>query len=411
MKLSIIVCIYNTPREYLRASLKSIVRSTLDKYEGEYEICIVDDGSSIDYSDLVSEFGAKYIKTENRGILKARLSGIEMSSGEYIAFCDADDTVSTLYYAPMLDCAYEDGADIVINDWAYHAGERKYYCKNDLTIKNDIDACGADALKLFFEGEGKHHSLFVLWNKIYRAQLLKSAKEQIKKSGQLDSSYGEDVLINFLAWRNAKKVKNIHRGYYFYRIHEGQAVRAGSPSKLKKQIKSMTETLDFMEKELTTHPNKNELVAYLNSWRDLNARYHYTVARENDYTILYDYILEKYKQTELEIAKKEDSLSYFHKIYLGDNFDEIDEALLSLWQNETKNIRYKKGNRYTDSYVEYLLENGKITVNKKSRADFYVPKRKMSLKSRLRFNPTLYKLSLVFFKKNSKLRARLKNKL
>lgn len=410
MKLSIIICIYNTPREYLRASLESIAYSTLDKYAGEYELCIVDDGSSIDYSDLITEFGAKYTKTENRGILKARLGGIDMASGEYIAFCDADDTVSTLYYSPMLDCAYESGADIVINDWAYHAGERKYYCKNDLTIKNDIDASGKDALKLFFSGEGKHHSLFVLWNKIYRAQLLKGAKAQIEKSGLLDSSYGEDVLINFLAWREAENVKNIHRGYYFYRIHEGQAVRAGSPSKLKKQIKSMTETLDFMENELLSHPERDELLSYLSAWRDLNARYHYTVAYENGYTILYDYILEKYKQKELEAAKKEDSLSYFHKLYLGDNFDEIDQILLSLWQNGTKNIRYKKGNFYTDSYVDYLIENGKIIEAKKAGMLVRVPRRKASLKSRLRFNPMLYKLSLVFFKKNSRLRARLKNK-
>lgn len=419
MKLSIIICIYNTPREYLRALLESIVFSTLEKYQGEYEICIVDDGSSIDYSDLVQKFGARYQKTENQGILKARLCGIEMARGEYIAFCDSDDTVSSFYYSPMLDEAEKSGADIVINDWAYHAGDQKYYCKNDIAIKNDIDASGSEVIKLFFSGEGKHHSLFVLWNKIYRAQLLKSAKEQIEKSGQLESSYGEDVLINFLAWREAKSVKNIHRGYYFYRIHKDQAVNASSVDKLKNQIKSMAEALDFMENELSLNQSgdaltkasqSDELIACLNSWRELNARYHYTVAYENGYTALYDFILEKYKQKTLEFAKKEDSVSYFHKIYLGDNFDEIDSALLFLWQNGIKNVRYKVGNRYIDSAISYLIENKKITVNKKTEADFYLPRRKVSLKNRLRFNPAFYKLSLVLFKKNSKLRTIIKNK-
>jgi hypothetical protein len=149
----------------------------------------------------------------------------------------------------------------------------------------------------------------------------------------------------------------------------------------------------------------------LNAWRDLSARYHYTAASENGYTVLYSYILEKYKQEMLEPARKEDSSSYFVKSYLGDNFDEIDTALLSFWQNGTKNIRRKKRDKNLSSSLEYLLENGKITVNEKSRTNARVPRRKASLKNRLRFNPTLYKLSLVFFKKNSKIRARLKNKL
>ncbi len=411
MKLSIIICIYNTPREYLRASLESIVSSTLDKYAGEYEICIVDDGSSIDYSDLVSEFGARYEKTENRGILKARLLGIEMSNGEYIAFCDSDDTVSALYYSPMLDCAYEGGTDIVINDWAYHSGNKKYYCKNDITVKSDIDVADGEVLKLFFKEEGRHHSLFVLWNKIFRAQLLKKAAGKIKASKYLESSYGEDALINFLAFKEAKNAKNIHRGYYFYRIHEGQAVKAGSPIKLKAQIESMAGALDFMENELSFHPQGDELILHLDKWRALSARYHYTVASEHGYTVLFDFILEKYKQKNLEPVRKEDSDAYFDKVYLGDNFDAIEKSLLYLWQDGTKNIRYKKGNRYTDSAVEYLLENGKITVSKKARTDFYVPKRKVCLKNKLRFNSTVYKLSLVLFKKNSKIRARLKNKI
>ena len=410
MKLSIIVCIYNTPREYLRASLESIVNSTLDKYNGEYEIIIVDDGSSIDYSDLVFGVGAKYQKTENQGILKARLLGIEMASGEYIAFCDSDDTVSSLYYSPMLDEAKESGADIVINDWAYHAGDKKYYCKNDITIKNDLDVSENEVLKLFFAGEGKHHSLFVLWNKIYRAQLLRLAAEKIKASGKTDSSYGEDALINFLAWKNAKNVKNIHRGYYFYRIHEGQAVKAGKPSKLKAQIKSMAEALDFMENELLSLPNSGELVSYLNEWRALSARYHYTVAKENGYSALYDFILESYGANELEEARKEDSLSYFDKSYLGDNFDKIDSVILRLWQSENAvSVKHQRGNRYVDEAVKYLEAHGKIV--KKARPKISIPKRKVSLKNKLRFNPTLYKLSLVLFKKNSKIRARLKNKI
>jgi glycosyltransferase involved in cell wall biosynthesis len=97
MKLSIIVCAYNTSKELLRASFESIKSSTISKYDGEYEICFVDDGSEIDYSDLISEYKVKAIKTENRGIFSARMTGIEMAKGEYIAFCECDDYYTDNY--------------------------------------------------------------------------------------------------------------------------------------------------------------------------------------------------------------------------------------------------------------------------------------------------------------------------
>ena len=66
MKFSIIICVYNTPVEYLSEALRSVTDSTLKRISGDYEICMVDDGSDekYDYSALVKEYGVKYIKTE-----------------------------------------------------------------------------------------------------------------------------------------------------------------------------------------------------------------------------------------------------------------------------------------------------------------------------------------------------------
>ena len=106
MKLSIVICIYNTEKEYLVQCLKSIRNSTLKN--DEYEIVVIDDGSTEDYSKIIKKYDPVCVKTPNRGLLSARLLGVMVAKGEYIAFCDSDDTVSFNYYAPMLKKAYEE---------------------------------------------------------------------------------------------------------------------------------------------------------------------------------------------------------------------------------------------------------------------------------------------------------------
>ena len=62
MKLSLIVCIYNTPKEYFESSLKSVYHSTLK----DFEVIVIDDGSTVDYSEIVKKYNPVYVKTENR---------------------------------------------------------------------------------------------------------------------------------------------------------------------------------------------------------------------------------------------------------------------------------------------------------------------------------------------------------
>ena len=63
MKLSILICVYNTPPEYLNSALRSVTESTLKSFEGEWEICLVDDGSTVSYDALTLEYGVRYLKT------------------------------------------------------------------------------------------------------------------------------------------------------------------------------------------------------------------------------------------------------------------------------------------------------------------------------------------------------------
>ena len=116
MKLSVIICVYNTEKQYFEECLKSVRNSTLK----DYEILVIDDGSTIDYTDVIKKYEPRYVKTENRGLFASRLFAISIAKGDYVTFVDSDDTVTFNYHQPMLNAAINLNCDVVINDWAFH---------------------------------------------------------------------------------------------------------------------------------------------------------------------------------------------------------------------------------------------------------------------------------------------------
>ncbi len=87
--VSVIIPAYNSGVCIGRA-IDSVLNQTWD---GEYEIIIVDDGSTDNTAEVVARYGEKvvYIRQENSGSSVARNRGIEVSKGEWIAFLDSDD--------------------------------------------------------------------------------------------------------------------------------------------------------------------------------------------------------------------------------------------------------------------------------------------------------------------------------
>ena len=406
MKLSIIICVYNTDRVYFKSCLDSLTKSTLD----DYEICVVDDGSTVDYSDFVSEYRLKYKKTENRGILSARLTGISMAEGDYAAFCDSDDTVSFNYHRPMVELADREGADIVINDWAFHTARARYFCKGDSTITESISESGQDVLMRFLAQEGREHSYFVLWNKVYKTELLKSAAEAVSSSevAASPSVYAEDALINFFAFREAKKLRNIHTGYYFYRIHASQSVNVVSEEKLATQVRLMSKTLDTMRESLPECALRDRMAECLDRWGELMSRTHYSYAVSAGYKDVADVIKSAYRVEKLAKSTMRDQSAYVNNSLLGGNFTEVDEALLSVYRDEgITELSYDRRDDYVCRSIEYMRASGRA-ISYSKRAATRIPKQKKSTKNRILHNYYVYMIGMLLFKKGSKIRALLK---
>src|SRR5262249_16695009 len=89
MLVSIIIPPYNSAR-YLCDAIDSVLAQTFT----DFEVLVIDDGSTDETESLMSRYGPpiRYIRQENRGVARARNRGIEESRGGYVAFLDADDT-------------------------------------------------------------------------------------------------------------------------------------------------------------------------------------------------------------------------------------------------------------------------------------------------------------------------------
>jgi glycosyltransferase involved in cell wall biosynthesis len=88
MRISVVIPTYNYGR-FIAEAIESVLRQT----RAADEIIVVDDGSTDDTEAVVAEFGDKvrYVRQENAGVCAARNRGVAESSGDVIAFLDADD--------------------------------------------------------------------------------------------------------------------------------------------------------------------------------------------------------------------------------------------------------------------------------------------------------------------------------
>ena len=113
--VSIIIPVYNTPRDFFENCIESIVCTECNSYE----IILVDDGSEEENSLFYKKFSSKYekivyLKKENGGVSSARNKGIITARGKYIAFVDADDVIAPNFLSEVIEIAGEYDCDIII---------------------------------------------------------------------------------------------------------------------------------------------------------------------------------------------------------------------------------------------------------------------------------------------------------
>lgn len=84
-RVSVVVCVYNGA-----ATLAECLLGLQQLDYPDYEVIVVDDGSTDNTAAIATECDARVIRTENRGLSNARNSGMEAATGEIVAYIDSD---------------------------------------------------------------------------------------------------------------------------------------------------------------------------------------------------------------------------------------------------------------------------------------------------------------------------------
>lgn len=147
MMFSIIVPVYN-----VEAFLEECIESILNQEYKNFEILLIDDGSTDNSGQLCDEYAKKYscIRTyhkENGGLSDARNCGISHAKGNYLIFIDSDDWILEGCLEKFAAILEDDSIDVLVTrlvevygeDIRYKDKHFEKYLLNDFTRERAIE--------------------------------------------------------------------------------------------------------------------------------------------------------------------------------------------------------------------------------------------------------------------------------
>lgn len=217
--VSIIVPIYNA-EQYLRRCVDSI----LNQEYTDFELLLVNDGSTDASGDICEEYGDQdprviVIQKENTGVSDSRNRALDRARGKYLQFLDSDDWITQDATRLFVRAAEEYGCDMVISDFYRVVGER-------LSPKGDIEEEGVLTREEFAAHMMENPADFyygVLWNKLYRRDIV----EEHKLRMDTDISWCEDFMFNLEYICYAKVFYALHAPIYYYVKRKGSLASQG----------------------------------------------------------------------------------------------------------------------------------------------------------------------------------------
>lgn len=219
--LSVILPVFNCEK-YLDRSIKSVLNQTAE----EFELIVVDDGST-DASGIIADSYCgknncvKVIHKLNTGVTDTRLEGIKEATGKYIAFIDADDWWDEDYIDTYMRRIKDDSLDMIAGGCVVESDSGTSIKVNGIPdgiydLREDGDFFYSKMLH--YEGFFKFGILPYLWNKIFRKDLLLNAYENM----DLSITDGEDVALIQMYMAMADKVRVFSEAKYHYMLHPFQ---------------------------------------------------------------------------------------------------------------------------------------------------------------------------------------------
>lgn len=253
IKYSFIVPVYNTEK-YLKKCLDSLVNQTYK----DFEIIVVNDGSTDKSSNIISKYQKKYkniivINKENEGLSMARNRGVQKSSGKYIIFVDSDDYVSN----KLLEEVDKKIDDSDILRFQIATEDEDYTKINEYHEEEFESMRGYDAFKYL----SSYHFVEPAWSYVIRKNYYIENKFSFKRG-----VYHEDFgLIPYVIYK-ARKVKSVDFIGYYYIQRNGSIMNNNDYKKTVKKAFDMLEQYKTMRLFAKNINRKNNLDDYFLSY-------------------------------------------------------------------------------------------------------------------------------------------------
>ena len=225
MKFSILVPVYNVEK-YLEQCVESLLNQT---YKGEYEIILVDDGSTDSSGKICDRYQKnnpdkiKVVHKKNEGLVSARQAGIEAANGEYSLFADSDDFAENTLLETVNECINRNNnPDMVIYSFRYYSNgktdERKSTLSADEKIFTNYNK------KEIYEALICTTFIASLWTKALKTEILKNDPTDYSK--YYDKNMAEDWFRSIHLLTDADKIVYINEPLYYYRTNEDSISRS-----------------------------------------------------------------------------------------------------------------------------------------------------------------------------------------
>ncbi len=250
-KISVIIPVYNG-----EATVEKCIKSIICQTYSCLEIIVINDGSTDSTSKVLDKLSKKdsriIIKEiKNGGVSNARNIALNMASGDYITFVDADDYIDSYMYSELINLIEEYNVKIA------HCSYRNIYPDGRVVPVGDtgkiVLQSHDEALAYLIQGK-----MFAggIWNKLYSKELFKDVEfdKTIK--------YNEDILFNYLLFEKADRSVYLDKSYYNYVANESSATHTVSSLFLHEQIVLVAREIDRLSKGKTYSNYAKNKLAY-----------------------------------------------------------------------------------------------------------------------------------------------------
>ena len=257
--VSIVIPYYNVDIQLIQSCIDSILQQTYQ----EFEIIIINDGSTEEYSRQLCQLSQeddriRVIPQNNKGVSAARNNGTELAKGKYTCYIDSDDSVVPYFLEEAVSIAEKEDADAVFGGVSKYFGDsadcppREQPCPYKTYTGDEVKLYRRFLLgkvRKICDGKGAIGRGSVA--KLVRTETIRKVKFEIQLK------YAEDVIWNLDLINACRKVCIADQIWYRYYTNDHSATHKFNPG----VISGISESLLLIPGKIDPEDDK-EYTAY-----------------------------------------------------------------------------------------------------------------------------------------------------